>query len=71
MCVALLKVLSLSGSTSDLAGQGALAGSPVGRDQQLTAQNLSWQVYRQTSEICSLKALQRAQQAQELPLHTG
>lgn len=50
--VAMLKVLILSGNTSDLAGQAALAGSLTGTDQQLTAQNLSWQVYKQVPEMC-------------------
>ena len=50
--VATLKVLILSGNTSDLAGQAALAGSLVRTDQQLTAQNLSWQVYKRVPEIC-------------------
>jgi len=50
--VATLKVLILSGNTSDLAGQAALAGLRVGTDQQLTAQNLSWQVYKRGPEIC-------------------
>lgn len=50
--VAMLKVLILSGNTSDLAGQAALAGSLTGTHQQLTAQNLSWQVYKQVPEMC-------------------